>query len=508
MSVNTLSVYDLMCRNADTFGARTAWIETDVDRTVTHAELHEAVARLAAGLQAAGVTAGDRIGAVGRNSLQLMLLFGAAAAVGAILVPVNWRLSADEIRYALNDTEPRLVFADEAFQSMLLAMDDQLLSVRAYFALSGGSADFLDFDSLMAPPDPEKLPVVGLDDGVLIIHTAAVGGRPRGALLSHGNLLWSTLQLSGYLGLGNRDVHLNLLPMFHVAGLFTIMTALQAGAATVNMARFDAVRAVALIAKHRVSCFFNFAPILEQILDTATTTGQDIGSLQQVLGLDAPAIIRRFQAVTGGIFHVLYGQTETSAVVAIAPFTDGPGSAGRPTPVSRIGIMGEKGRLLDPGQVGEIVVRGPLVFKGYWNRVDDTRLAMRNDWLHTGDLGRFDDAGYLFFEGRTADKELIKTGGENVYPAEVELALCEHPQVAEAVVFGVSDDRWQEAVRAVVLPESGQVPAANDLKAFVAGRIARFKRPRDILLVDRLPRTADGSIDRDRVKADHGDPAA
>lgn len=505
MGVNSLSVYDLICRNAVAFGTRTAWIETAIGRTVTYEELRDGVDRLSAGLQVAGVAPGDRIGAVGRNSLQFLFLLGAAAAVGAILVPVNWRLSAEEICYVLNDTEPRLIFADEDFQTMLLGMADKTPSVRSYYSLSGGTTDFLDFDNLMAIPDPDRLPTVGLDDGLLIIHTAAVGGQPRGALLSHGNLLWSTLQLAGYFGLDYRDVHLNLLPMFHVAGLFMTVVAIQAGASTVNMERFDADSAAQLIEEHGVTVFFEFAPILEGILDAAVSGGRDLNSLRHVAGLDTPGIIGRFQDETGGTFHVLYGQTETSAIAAIGAYNDGPGSTGRVVPAAKVGIMDDNGRLLDVGQTGEIVVQGPLVFKGYWNRADDTRFAMRHDWHHTGDLGRFDASGCLFFEGHTPDKELIKTGGENVYPAEVEQTLGEHPDVKAAVVFGVPDDRWQEAIRAVILPKAGEHPAAETLRDFVSDRIARYKRPRDIIYVDHLPRTSDGTVDRKQVIADHSD---
>jgi long-chain acyl-CoA synthetase len=441
---------------------------------------------------------------VGKNSTEFFLLYGATAALGAILVPINWRLSAEEVAFNLQDVAPAILFVDQAYQDLVEEIRPRLTSVTQCYNLKEDKGGCRTYQALMNHGAFTSPATVEADTGFVIIHTAAVAGRPRGALLSHANLLCASMQFQYYFNLDPADVHLNLLPLFHVGGLFTAVSAFHAGALNVNMSKFDADRALDLITTHKVSFFFDFTPILGSILDVHKQKGGDIGSLRHVVGLDTPETIEAYQAATGGRFFAMFGQTETSCLTTIAPYDDCPGSAGRVVPMAQVALLDDRDRPVATGETGEIAVRGPMVFKGYWNLEEDNAQTFHNGWHHTGDMGRFDENGFLFYAGRKPEKELIKPGGENVYPAEVEAAILEHPAVAETVVIGVPDPKWKEGIKAVCVLHSDRELDAEALVQFVGERIARYKKPQYVEFVAELPKTADGAIDRGAVKSRYG----
>ncbi|MCG6892750.1 MAG: AMP-binding protein [Desulfobacteraceae bacterium] len=500
MGLYDFSFYDVIERCALCFGNRPAWYEVDDGRTVTFSEAKTLVDRLAAGLQRIGLKKGDRIGILGKNSLEYFLLYGAAAATGVIVLPINWRLSADEVVGNLSDCEPSVLFVDEAFQELVESSRAELSSIRACYNLKDETGRYSAFQDLMTGSDGFSPVEVKTDDGFVIIHTAAVEGKPRGALLSHGNICCVNLHWNYAFQMVPEDVHLNLLPLFHIGGLSMATMAFHAGALNVNMSKFDAPGALDLIEAKGVSLFFDFSPILGSILDEAEKTHRDLSSLRLVVGLEAPEVIERYQQVTGGDFFVMYGQTETSCLVSCAKYNDRPGSAGKPIPLAQVRLVDESDRPVDPGQVGEITLRGPMVFRGYWNLTEETKQTFRGGWHHTGDTGRFDADGYLFYAGRKAEKELIKPGGENVYPAEVEKVILEHPAVEKTVVFGVPDPKWKEGIKAVCVLRKRHSLQPQELIDFVGSRIARYKKPRYVEIVADLPETEDGQVDRAKVK--------
>jgi len=504
MGIHDFTFYDVICRNAANFGNRPAWFEVDEGRTLSFGEFREAVERLAAGLQAAGLKKGDRVGILGKNSREYFLLYGAAAALGLIAVAINWRLSAEEIRFNLNDVGPRALFADAEYQEMVEGIKAGLPSVEKIFNLKGGEGRFLDFNGLLAHGTAFAPPEVSTEDGYVIIHTAAVGGRPRGALLSHGNVLSANLHFMLAFGLTPEDVHLNQLPLFHVAGLFMATHSFHAGCLNVNMSKFDARKAVELIEEKKVSLLFDFPPILALILKAAEESGKSIRSLRVVSGLSTPEGIEAYQKATGGTYVAMYGQTETSCLATLCPYDRRPGAAGQAIALSQVKLVGEKDEPVAVGDTGEIAVRGPMVFKGYWGLPEDTAHAFRGGWHHTGDLGRFDAEGFLWYAGRKPEKELIKPGGENVYPAEVEKVILQHPAVAQTVVFGVPDPKWKEGIKAVCSLKEGHRLEAAELIRFVGERIASYKKPQYVEFVDRMPQLKDGSPDRARVKEAYG----
>lgn len=514
MGVRDFTLFDVALRNARLQADGVAFV-CGAER-VTHAAHLARVERLAAGLACAGIGPGDRIAVLSHNNLAFVDLYGAAARCGAILVPINWRLSAEEIAYIVRDAAPRIVIADADLQPMLDGRQTAFPAVEGWYGIGGG-APFTPFADLMATdpargaalPDPHG----DAHAGLVMFYTAAVGGRPRGALLSAAGLLAGSMQLMHDWSLTPGDVNLGVLPLFHLAGLTMLLAAQHAGGTTVVMPRFDADAALEQIRTEKVTMLAEFPPILATLLDKigdgagARTDGraEGLASLRIVTGLDSPETIARLEgACPGARFWAAFGQSETSGFVTLAPFRDRPGSAGRPTPLHTVAVVDDADRPVPTGSTGEIVVRGPGVFKGYWNCEADTAFTFRNGWHHTGDQGAFDADGYLWYKGRSPAKELIKPGGENVYPAEVEAAIAAHPAVAQVVVIGVPDAQWGEAVKAVCTCKAGRTATPQEIIDFVGARIARYKRPKHVVFVDALPLTAAGAVDRGAVKQAHG----
>ena len=447
---------------------------------------------------------GDRIGVLSKNNLEYFVLFGAAAALGAVMLPINWRLSSDEVGFILNDGSPKILFADKEYQTVIRGIKENLASVQIYCSLGLGDDGFVEFSSLLRSQDDFQRAEVGSEDGFVIIHTAAVAGRPRGALLSHANVLLADLHFDYLMNITSEDVHLSFLPLFHVGGLFMATAAFHAGSLNVNMNKFDAERALAMIQEKAVSFMMVFSPVLATLLEESVKKNVGLKSLRAITGIDTPQTIEKYQKATGGTFYSMYGQTETSCLATFGPYSDRPGSAGRVLPLAEVRMVDDYDRPVLQGEVGEITVRGPMVFKGYWNLPEDTAYTFREGWHHTGDLGRFDQDGFLWYAGRKAEKELIKPGGENVYPAEVEKVILQHPAVEQAVVFGIPDPKWKEGIKAVCRLREGHTLEAQALIDFVGERIARYKKPQQVAFVRSLPLKGDGSPDRAKIKELYG----
>jgi len=506
MGLYDFTVYDLICRNARLYEQEVAWYEADTDRSYTFGEVRCRVDRLSAHLQSAGIVKGDRIGVLGKNSFEYFIVYGAAAALGAIAVPINWRLSEPEILFNLNDVEPKVIFADAEYQDLISNMKSDLPSVAGCYNLKDDAGRFARAEFRSTEFNGFQRDDIDDEDGFLVVHTAAVAGRPRGALLSHGNVMCTNLHLFYNLGIQAGDVHLNLLPMFHVAGLFMAVSSFHAGAMNVNMSRFDADAAAALIEAKKVTVLFDFSPVLASILEAGEKSGKDMSSLHTVAGIETLENISHYQKTIGGTFYCLYGQTETAGFATLSRFDLRPGSAGKALTMARVGIVDDKDRMLAPGEIGEITVKGPMIFKGYWNLPEETAYTFRNGWHHTGDLGRIDDNGFLWYEGRKAEKELIKPGGENVYPEEVERTILQHPGIAQVVVIGVPDPKWKEAVKAVCVLKAGETVGAEAIIRFVGDRIASYKKPKYVEIVSELPVMENGAPDRTRIKKIYGVP--
>jgi long-chain acyl-CoA synthetase len=331
-----------------------------------------------------------------------------------------------------------------------------------------------------------------------VIATAAVDVVPRGAVLTHRNVLASSAMQVGAMQLGPTDRNLVALPLFHIAALGNAMGIFQAGGANVVMAKFDADAAVELIDRWRITYMSDFPPVLANVLDAAQKRGTRLPSLRHVSGLDAPATMERLQQETSADFWTGFGQTETSGFVTLQRYRDLPGGAGKPGSLCRVKLVDDYDREVPAGTPGEILVRGPIVFAGYDGQPDVTAHTFRGGWHHTGDVGRFDQNGNLFYVKRKPEKELIKPGGENVYPAEVESVIMTIEGVTGVCVFAVPDPKWGEGIKAVIETARRDL-TAETVREHVGARIARYKRPGYVDFVESLPRK-DGAVDREAVK--------
>ncbi len=491
--LHQLSFFDIYEKNARLFKDRPALYWRD--RETGFADLYDRARRLAAGLS--GLPAGTRVAVLCRNHPVFFHLFGAASALNLTLVLINRRLSDSEISHIVEDTTPRIIVCD----SDMADRAEQLVSRYPFLdrhLVADGPGETL------SPwyQNPENITPAACKphDPFVIIHTAAVQGKPRGAVLSQENILLSNLQMIRYYGLGPSSCAADILPLFHIMGVNLALAVLQAGGKNAILEKFDPALTLATIQNRKVTHIGSFPPILTQLSDEIEAGTYDLSSLELAAGLDAPDTVKRWESVTGTPFWTMYGQTETSGLITYSPYFERPGSAGAVAPMVDVRIADDFDRVLPPGETGEILVKGPLVFQGYWNAPDLNDHTFRHGWHHTGDLGMMDPDGFLFFKGRKAEKELIKPGGENVFPAEVEQAVMQHDAVREVCVFGVPDPKFGEGIKAVCSLHPDRNLTAEALIRFTGSVIAGYKKPRYVEFVPELPKKEDGTIDRETIK--------
>jgi acyl-CoA synthetase (AMP-forming)/AMP-acid ligase II len=501
MRVRSFTVYDVYKRNATIFKNQAA-IQSENQKT-TYGKLFDQANRIAGWLNGKGIRKGDRIAILAKNYPQFFPLMGGIAATGAIMVPINFRLSAEEIGYNLTNTSPVMIVVDPDYEQTISDLRSTCPSLREFVTFGPPRSGYISFDSLLNS-QPAKPAELSGDDPFVIMHTAAVQGKPRGAIISHHNLIACTIQNIAIMGLTHEDIYLNILPLFHIAGMFGALVMIHVGGKNVMISKFDPKITGKMIDQEKISLIGDFPPILLQLLDEQAKGEFTLSSLRNILGIDLPETIKRFESLGHGQFWLVYGQTETMGLTSVCSYREKPGCAGKPGPLVDMKIVDEFDHEVEAGKVGEILVRGPLVFHGYWGEEELTKHTFRDQWHHTGDAGRMDEDGFLWFAGRKAEKELIKPGGENVYPAEVEKVILEHPSVQEVSVIGVPDPKFGEGVKAVCALKLKAKLTEQELIDFVAGRIARYKKPGYVQFVDSLPKKEDGSIDRVKVKEMYG----
>jgi long-chain acyl-CoA synthetase len=506
MAAHGFTLYDMIARGASVYGDAPAVIHGE--RTRSFREFRRRVDALAGGLAALEIGRGDRVCILAQNDPAYLELYGACARQGVVAYPINWRLTGPEVERVLERAAPKMFVTDAATLAVVAEWPAANRSVAHWYQLGeAAAAGFTPLASLYRDQAPAPADV-SPDDAFAAISTAAVDVVPRGAVLTHANLLTANLTAMAGFGYTPADRYLLALPLFHITALGTALAHMHAGAASVLVSRFDAEEAVRLIDRHRITHVSDFPPVLSSLLDAAEKLGSRLASLRDVAGLDAPPTIQRLHERTGAKFWTGFGQSETSGFVSLQRVLDKPGASGRPVPAAQVGLVDDDDREVPVGTPGEIVVRGPLVFQGYFGQPDVTAYTFRNGWHHTGDVGRFDDEGYLHYVRRKPEKELIKPGGENVYPAEVETVIVQLEGVGGVCVYGVPDARWGEAIKAVVEVTPAGRYTAQQVIDHVGSRIARFKRPHVVVFAEALPRGADGAVDREAVKTRWGSASA
>ena len=475
------------------------------NRTLDYRELNERTNRVANAIRSAGIAPGDRVAVIARNSpIFYELLFGCAKA-GAVLVPINWRLSAREVAGILEDAQPRVVLAG-AEQWPLLPLDEQ-----HRFVTLDIDADYATCRDAAAADDP-RVPV-NSDAPLALLYTSGTTGRPKGVMISHRNLSYSARMAREVWGFTAKSVNLVAMPLFHIGGLGYGIMALSQGGHTVLLHQPAPAPTLEAIARYGVTHAFFVPTVIHALVSEPGVDELSLRSLQRIIYGASPIsetlLVRALQVFDCGFNHA-YGMTETAGtVVTLQPEDHDPGgpnaarlrSCGRAVPWVELGLFNPtSGERVPVGQVGEIWIRSEMNSRGYWNRPDETAAALRQDgWLRTGDAATQDAEGYVYICDRF--KDMIVSGGENVFPAEVENVFSEHPAVAEVSVIGVPHERWGETVKAVVVRRAGADATERELIAFARERLAHYKCPTSVALVDALPKSASGKILKRELRA-------
>ncbi|MFQ5533394.1 MAG: long-chain fatty acid--CoA ligase [Sphingomonadales bacterium] len=470
-------------------------------KEISYGELSANIARLAAGLKnRLGVAPGDRIAHLGYNSPEMLILLFACARLGAMLAPLNWRLAAPEHRYILRQSGARCLFADRSFQGHVAALNEDgrdiaLICVDA----AAPDAGWTDFATL-ARESAHDTPVNVISDNspLLIVYTSGTTGKPKGAVLTQNALLWNAINSMLAHDLRSSDHILTTLPMFHVGGLNILTTpALHAGATVTLHRKFDAAATLREIAKSRPTLTV-MVPAQMQAASSHPEWGEtDLKSLRMLTtgsSIVPKPVIAPWHDRGIPVVQV-YGSTET-APIAIHQRADDAmttaGSTGKPAVHCEVRLIDKQGNDVATGQCGEILVRGRNVMVEYWGDREATAEALRGGWHYTGDIGYRDEDGNYHVVDRK--KDMIVSGGENIYPAELEAVLYEHPDIAEAAVVGRADRNWGEVAVAVIGLRAGRRLAKPEVLALFDDRLARFKHPKDVIFVKKLPRNAMGKI--------------
>jgi long-chain acyl-CoA synthetase len=475
-------------------------------RTVTWRDLDERSNRVAGGLAAAGVGPEDRIARIDKNTVEYYEVLFAAAKGNAVLVDVNWRLAPPEMAAIINDAGAKVLFVGPDFVAHLDKIRGDLTTVTTIVVTGGAApAGTEDYETWVAAQDRAADPGVqaASDDVCLQLYTSGTTGLPKGVMLTNRNLFTFIDEVAPTLGFTDESVSIVVMPLFHIAGSGWSLVGMAIGATTILHPEVDPTAIVAAIGEHGITHAFFVPAVLQFLLATPTLSSTDVSTLELVAYGASPItekVLRGAMDAFGCDFVQVYGLTETTgAIVQLDADDHDPDhrpellrSCGKPYPWVEVRVVDDAGADVADGEVGELWVRSVQVMKGYWNRPDETAAALTPDgWFKTGDAGYRRD-GYLYLHDRV--KDMIVSGGENVYPAEVENALMAHPDVADVGVVGVPHDRWGEAVHAVVVKAPGADPTPEELIAFARERLAGFKCPKSISFVDALPRNPSGKI--------------
>ena len=465
---------------------------------LSYAELASSINRLADALKRElGHGHGDRIAYLGLNSPEMIVLLFACARIGAILVPMNWRLADPEHIHTLNHSKPGSIFVMPGFVEQVENIRPQVgpLARITFGEARDGWISFrtlLSAGSAAAPGMNENLA-----DPVLLCYTSGTTGKPKGALLTKNALVWNAVNATHMHNLTSDDVILTVLPMFHVGGLdIQTLPALHAGATVVIQDRFDADAFYTAIEQDGITLTLLVPTVVDTLINDPRWESADFSRLRMISvgSTVVPEEMVRTVGERGVPLVQVYGSTETAPIAAYMPFRQTmrkPASTGKPAMHCEIRLVDESGRDVAKGEKGEILVRGPNVMAGYWNDPEATDAAFTDGWFHTEDVAHFDDDGFLYVDGRI--KDMIICGGENIYPAAIEEVLKKCPELSDVAVIGRPDDHWGEVVVAVVVAK-GDERDANKIIQFCEGRIAHFETPREVVFVDELPRNAMGKV--------------
>jgi acyl-CoA synthetase (AMP-forming)/AMP-acid ligase II len=488
---------------------------------IPYMEMYPRVVKLANALQGLGVEHGQKVAVMSVNSADYVITYYACAMLGVTLVPLNYRAKDEELTHMLNVSQCAAIFVSNRYIDLVDRIRPTLTHTQHFVAYEGGVAAYLDYGQLLARASEDE-PWVEIDDSdaTLLIFTSGTTALPKGVVLTYFDL---TVYVTNTMSPADPDIHEKTLvsaPFFHIAGATAMMSSIWGGRTMLILPTFTPEGWLQAVDEEKATHSFVVPTMLKRIMEVPDFEKYDLSKLQLITYGAAPMpyeVVRKacdiFPPKGVGLMNA-YGQTEsTSTLTFLAPDDHDLSvdtavreqrlrSVGRPMPDVEIGIMDERNKLLPAGEEGEICVRSDRVMKGYYKQEDATSTAIIDNWLHTGDVGRVDEGGYLFITGRK--KDLIIRGGENISPGEIENVLEDHPKVEEAAVIGVPDADWGEAVKAVLVLKPGQKATADEFVEYTKSRLASFKAPAYYAIVEELPRNAMGKVLKNDLRKAYG----
>jgi fatty-acyl-CoA synthase len=486
--------YDWITHHAGRRPSQLAIHDLQTKRKFTYADLDRRADRLAGAIAARGVGKGDRVALLAPNCAEYFELQFACGRLGAIMLPLNWRLTVPELEYILGDAQPKLLIHDKGVAQQAAALCDSRLEID----VERPDGDYeRALQQALRPPAPAPLTH---DDIAMIMYTSGTTGYPKGAIITHGMVFWNAVNLGIPALISPLTVQLVILPLFHTGGLNCYANpVLHAGGTILIMRTFDPGQALDYISDPAlgITHFFGVPAPYQFMMQHPKFQGADLSRLKisGVGGAPCALAILEGWAARGVALVQGWGMTETSPAGTMLDAADAirkVGSAGKAMMHTAIRIVDELGKDVSQGGIGELLIKGPNITPGYWNKPEATKAAFTDGWLHTGDAARLDEEGFVYIVDRW--KDMYISGGENVYPAEVENVLFQLPQVADAAIIGVPNERWGEVGMAIIVKKPGAALEEGDIIRHCLGRLAKFKVPQAVKFVDMLPRNATGKV--------------
>ncbi len=482
-------------------------------RRYTFSQLNERVNRLGNALSNMGVQKGDRVAMLQVNTNQCVEVYFATAKIGAIYLPLNFRAKGNELTYMLNSSEANTLLAGERYIDLVNSIKPGLASVKNFISIDSQREGMLYYEDIIASSPADEI-FIEIDDSdtTILMYTAGTTGFPKGVMLSHNSFGIYVLENVSPADPVSREKNILTAPLYHVAGIQGMMASIYGGRTLVIERQFEPREWMELVEAEKVSRAMMVPTMLKQLIDHPNFSKHDLSTLKVITYGAAPMpleVIKRAVDVFPGVSFInAFGQTETASTITTLSPEDHNitgteeekekklkrlSSIGKPVSDVEMKIVDEEGNQLAPGEVGEIVARGPRVMSGYWKDQEKTEKTIDKDgWVHTGDMGYVDEDGYFFLSGRATD--MIIRAGENISPEEVENALRSHPKIDEAAVIGVPDEEWGEVPMAVVVLKKGETATPEELMEYCRANLGSFKRPRSVVFVDELPRNPMGKV--------------
>lgn len=503
--MNFHSISDVLFANSCVDPDRTAIVSNNSE--ITYADLQTRTSCVANALLKHGIGRGDRVALLLPNCIEFVEAFFGITAVGAIVVPLNTRLHPTEHVALFKDCRPKLLIAHQDYGSTVTALRAAGMSINAIFVADGptlaGQIDYRDWAGTITSTPQVFGPVSG-STPASILYTSGTTAAPKGVVLTHRNYLTDFEHVATVTKASQLSVNLQLSPMYHAAAAHTLAHLTVGGTSLLNL-RFDPEEVLRQIARYRVTYFFAVPTMLYQLMDHPSIANYDISSLQTISYGAAAITGARLEHAMRVFGHKLlhaYGMTETTSHASVLNPEDhliAPGSIGRGLPGTQLRVVAEAGqRDVKPEEVGEIIVKGDHVMSCYWERPNETQKAIRDGWLYTGDLARVASNGYVFIVDRK--KDMVISGGVNIYPREAEEVLARHPAVADVAVFGLPDSHWGESLMAVVVLRPSHTTTEQELLDFARSHLAGFKLPKKLEFLETLPKTASGKIQKTELR--------